>query len=139
MASQYWQKLKDPRWQRKRLEAMEKADFTCEICGDSESTLNVHHKEYFKGREPWEYLPEQLAVLCEECHENLHEKTDVLREIISLLPLDGPWDRSEVAMILAGFCKLDYQGLLIGLDAEDCGHIKTRYNLGRSLREQFGY
>lgn len=135
----YAQKLRDPRWQKKRLEAMEKADFTCEICGDSENTLNVHHKEYFKGREPWEYLPEQLAVLCEECHHNLHEKPDVLREIISLLPLGGPCGRSEISMILAGFCNLDYQGLLLGLDAEDCGYIKTRYNLGRSLREQFGY
>ena len=137
--AQYWQKLKDPRWQRKRLEVMERSDFACEICGDKESTLNVHHKEYFKGREPWDYLPEQLAVLCEECHENLHDKTDVLRLIISVLPLDGPWCREEVAMILAGFCKLDYQGFITALDTEDNGYIKVRYNLGKSLRDQFGY
>lgn len=139
MATQYWQKLKDPRWQRKRLEVMEKADFCCEICGDNESTLNVHHKEYFKGKEPWDYLPQQLAVLCEECHHAQHEKSDVLRSIISVLPLDGPWSRNEVAMILAGFCKLEYEGFLIALDAEDSGYVKTRYNLGKQLRDQFGY
>jgi methionyl-tRNA synthetase len=61
--SAYWEKLKDPRWQKLRLEAMQKADFHCERCGDGESTLNVHHKEYFKGREPWEYKPKQLLDL----------------------------------------------------------------------------
>lgn len=139
MASQYWQKLKDPRWQRKRLEAMEKADFTCEICGDSESTLNVHHKEYFKGHEPWEYLTEQLCVLCESCHEAQHEKIDVLKMVCSTLPLDGLWSRNEIAMILAGFCNLSYKGLLEALDAEDCGYIKTKYDIGMNLRKEFGY
>jgi len=60
--------LKDPRWQRKRLEIMHRDDFTCVVCGDKESTLNVHHREYIAGRKPWEYENEDLITVCEDCH-----------------------------------------------------------------------
>lgn len=65
----YIEKLRDPRWQRKRLEVMERAQFQCETCESAEKTLNVHHKLYRKGANPWEYADEELACLCEECHE----------------------------------------------------------------------
>lgn len=44
-------------------------------------TLNVHHKEYIKGRKPWEYENEQLLTLCEECHEIEHLKMTPLERI----------------------------------------------------------
>jgi hypothetical protein len=69
----YWEKLKDPRWQRKRLEIMERADFSCEECGDKTTTLNVHHKLYRKGAAPWEYSNDELRCLCEGCHGEHHE------------------------------------------------------------------
>jgi len=47
---QYWQKLQDPRWQRKRLEILNRAEFCCESCGDTESQLQVHHGYYEKGK-----------------------------------------------------------------------------------------
>lgn len=71
--SAYSQKLLDPRWQRKRLEAMQQADFKCETCECADKTLHVHHMEYKKGAEPWEYSFDELAVLCVDCHEQLHE------------------------------------------------------------------
>lgn len=70
--SDYWKKLKDPRWQRKRLEIMERDEFCCVFCGDKNSTLNVHHKNYRKGAEPWEYDDENFMTLCEDCHEYIH-------------------------------------------------------------------
>lgn len=108
MKKTYWEKLKDPRWQRKRLEAMAKAEFACEICMDSESTLNVHHKQYFKGREPWEYDVGQLAVICEDCHKFEHESDDVLNTVCSYLPLDGPCSRESVAAFVAGYAGLEF-------------------------------
>lgn len=42
----YYEMLKDPRWQKKRLEIMERDEFACRDCGDKESTLNVHHTYY---------------------------------------------------------------------------------------------
>lgn len=62
--------LKDPRWQKKRLEVMERDNFTCQSCGDTKSTLNVHHAYYEKGKKPWEYPDNTLITWCEKCHES---------------------------------------------------------------------
>lgn len=67
----YYQKLKDPRWQKKRLEILNRDDFTCQLCSDKESTLVVHHLKY--SGEPWEIGNESLITYCQECHENEHE------------------------------------------------------------------
>ncbi len=63
----YSDKLKDPRWQRLRLEVMNRDDFTCRSCNDRASTLNVHHKQY--SGNPWDAPLEALETLCELCHE----------------------------------------------------------------------
>jgi len=65
----YAEKLKDPRWQRKRLEILQRDDFTCRVCNSETKTLHVHHIRYFKGREPWEYKEFYLVTLCEDCHK----------------------------------------------------------------------
>ena len=132
--SAYWEKLRDPRWQKKRLEVMQAKDFCCEICGDGESILNVHHKAYFKGKEPWEYLNEQLACLCESCHENNHEKIDSLKYLCSLLPLDGPGSNGGICILLTGLLDLDYEKSLEFLDYEECEYFKKRYEIGQELR-----
>lgn len=65
----YSEKLKDPRWQKKRLEIFQRDEFKCKFCGDAETELQVHHKEYINGRLPWEYDNEKLVTLCCHCHE----------------------------------------------------------------------
>jgi len=69
----YAEKLRDPRWQKKRLEIMQRDQFTCQHCQDKASTLNVHHATYVKGWEPWEYPPHMLITVCEPCHEKIEE------------------------------------------------------------------
>jgi len=64
----YSDKLRDPRWQKKRLEVMQRDDFTCLACGDKTTTLNVHHK-YYSGN-PWEADMDGLETLCETCHKD---------------------------------------------------------------------
>lgn len=64
----YAEKLKDPRWQKRRLRILERDDFTCQFCFDSESTLHVHHLWYENG-DPWDTSDDSLITLCEECHE----------------------------------------------------------------------
>jgi hypothetical protein len=64
----YQAKLKHPKWQRVRLQVFERAGFKCECCGDSESTLHVHHLVYSKG-DPWDAPMDTLECLCEVCHE----------------------------------------------------------------------
>lgn len=68
--SKYAEKLRDPRWQKKRLEIMQRDEFTCQACDSKEKTLNVHHCYYKKGADPWDYENESLVTLCEECHES---------------------------------------------------------------------
>lgn len=65
----YSEKLRDPRWQRKRLEVCDAVGWKCEDCGAKDKTLNVHHCFYIKGLEPWEYEIELLMCLDEECHQ----------------------------------------------------------------------
>ncbi len=104
--SSYSQKLLDPRWQKKRLEVMQAHNFSCEICGDKESTLHIHHKQYLKGFEPWDYKLEQLSCVCENCHEENHSKKDLLTLICSYAPLQGFGNRNECAAILIGLLNL---------------------------------
>lgn len=68
----YKEKLPDPRWQRKRLEVMDRDNFSCVRCFASDKSLQVHHKKYIKGREPWEYDHSELETLCYRCHEKEH-------------------------------------------------------------------
>ena len=80
--SAYWEKLRDPRWQRKRLEIMERAGFKCEECGSDKNTLNVHHLIYHKGHDPWEYDGSELKCLCEGCHEVWHKLKDIALDLL---------------------------------------------------------
>lgn len=68
----YSEKLRDPRWQKKRLLILERDEFTCRSCGNSSKTLHVHHLSYIKGNSPWEYPDKNLLTLCEVCHEVYH-------------------------------------------------------------------
>lgn len=64
----YQEQLRHPKWQKKRLEIMEENNFTCQNCGSTEKTLNVHHGYYEKGLFAWEYPDSSLHCLCEICH-----------------------------------------------------------------------
>ena len=81
----YSEKLKDPRWQKKRLEILNRDEFACQKCGDTETTLHVHHKKYNSG-EPWDIGNDHLTTLCEFCHsiieayyKNTFDSIDIMR------------------------------------------------------------
>jgi len=78
----YAEQLRHPNWQRRRLEILNFSNFSCGNCGDSESTLNVHHKYYRKGRMAWEYEDHELIALCERCHKDEHWEKELLEQIL---------------------------------------------------------
>jgi hypothetical protein len=78
----YAEKLKDPRWQKKRLEVMQRDGFKCAACGADDVTLNVHHLTYRFGKDVWNYETDELITLCGNCHEYISEFT---KESISLV------------------------------------------------------
>lgn len=84
--SAYFERLKDPRWQRMRLEIMQRDDFACVSCGDTESTLNVHHGYYAKDTEPWEYPEESMWTLCRACHKKAEPYRLMLRRLAGSIP-----------------------------------------------------
>ena len=63
----YAEKLKNPRWQKRRLEILQRDDWTCSVTGIRDQTLHVHHRLYSKC-DPWEVPDEWLETICEDVH-----------------------------------------------------------------------
>lgn len=96
----YSEKLKDPRWQRLRLEVMQRDEFKCRWCLDGSKTLNVHHLEY--NGDPWDTPIEHLITICEECHKDDHEfRKTVEADFLRLLRLKGYSYDHIISMIYA--------------------------------------
>jgi|SRR3990167_688287 len=64
---EYQQYINSPTWKQKRAAALERAQHRCAICGFSKwsRTLEVHHVTYERFRHE---LPEDLVVVCTQCH-----------------------------------------------------------------------
>ncbi len=108
----YSEKRRDPRWQRKRLEIMGRDDFTCQQCGSTTSTLNVHHRYYEPGRDPWDYPNGALITLCEDCHGGEHGL--LKRNRVTPMPLTETLLRVLIAC----------PGLALSLSAEQRANIE---------------
>lgn len=68
--SKYSELLKHPKWQKKRLEILNRDKFKCVLCKDEESQLQIHHLEYI-GSNPWDTPNAKLKTLCCHCHEGI--------------------------------------------------------------------
>lgn len=78
----YSEKLKNPKWQKKRLEILNRDNFTCIKCGDKETTLQIHHFKYYG--EPWEAKNEDLITVCKHCHYILEDSKKSGNEILEI-------------------------------------------------------
>lgn len=70
----YKEQVNDPRWVERSREIMKRDNFTCQLCGKSNTKLNVHHIKYIKGKDYWDYPEELLMTVCEVCHQKIHGK-----------------------------------------------------------------
>ena len=72
---EYEQLLKSDYWKGYSYSLIKERNFTCEDCGKSfpneRNKLQVHHLVY-RDVNPWSYKPEEVIVLCEECHRKRH-------------------------------------------------------------------
>jgi len=73
----YSQKLRDPRWQKKRLSIFERDGWRCKFCNATDKNLQVHHIVYKKS-DPWDYPDYLYQTLCEDCHLVRQELTDTI-------------------------------------------------------------
>ncbi len=124
MGSSYSSKLRDARWQRKRLEVMKRDNWTCRSCGASGDgvTLNVHHAYYESGRLPWDYEDESLVTWCEDCHAGRH----ILEKCVStaLVNMEMRFAKKVAAMFARESANLE---LLAECEAAGipCGEIEN--------------
>jgi hypothetical protein len=62
--------IQSPEWKAKADAAKERADHRCQLC-NGDGVLHTHHRTYERlGNE----LPEDLIVLCANCHAKFHDK-----------------------------------------------------------------
>lgn len=62
----YKEQLLDPRWQQKRLNILNRDNWKCIFCGDTDTTLHVHHNSY--SGLAWEAPDSELTSVCKHCH-----------------------------------------------------------------------
>lgn len=120
----YAERLRDPKWQKKRLEVMERDQWQCINCCDKKTTLNVHHCWYEKGVDVWDYPMECYQTLCEPCHK-IAESTRL--KLSKILFSSTPEDMAFIIKFVSGikheklgeaFSYLDLNAfpILLGLD-----------------------
>ena len=72
---EYESLLQSDYWKGYSYSLIKERNFTCEDCGRSfpnqRNMLNVHHLVY-RETNPWSYMPEEVVVLCRECHQKRH-------------------------------------------------------------------
>ena len=134
MAKSYRSQYLDPRWQKKRLEALNEAGFSCSICKKTDQTLHVHHNQYIANRDVWDYETTQLTVLCEPCHSELHSKSDLLNEVISRVSLK---DRRVAAFLVAGYFEIPL-GMDFNPDQEMFYKLMTVFNKQTDIVWDYG-
>ena len=98
----YSEKLRDPRWQKKRLCVMQRDGFACRDCGDEKSTLQVHHCYYEKGG-PWMTRDIFLLTLCSPCHERRGEVEQFAKEAFHATMAHMPIDAIDVKLKQDGY------------------------------------
>lgn len=72
---EYEKLLQSDYWKGFSYSLIKERNFTCEDCGrtfyNQRNKLQVHHLVY-RDINPWSYKPEEMVVLCEECHKRRH-------------------------------------------------------------------
>jgi len=81
LSTGYAAKYRNPKWAERRNQILQRDDFTCRNCDDKDgpipdaeedqykAALEVHHKYYEWGKDPWDYPDNALITLCETCHD----------------------------------------------------------------------
>ena len=106
----YKDKLQDVRWQKKRLELLEGANWRCQHCGSDKNQLQVHHLWYFRFTDPWDYADSLYVVLCKDCHVERQEAETRLYSSIAIATRLMPGKRLDAigaSLIPQAFKEMD--------------------------------
>ena len=65
------------KWKAFRLEMIAINEHRCARCEKAQfegAVLQIHHREYDASRAIWDYLPDEVEVVCKGCHAEIHGK-----------------------------------------------------------------
>lgn len=91
----YTEKLRDPRWQKKRLEILARDGWRCRACFRGDLELQVHHLVY-RRLDPWAYDNECYQTLCKPCHDIRGTITDQIVDALRLALKNIPTPRLKI-------------------------------------------
>lgn len=78
----YKEYIKSPKWKRFKLSILKTRGEKCELCNEKTSFLDLHHIHY---RTLYNEQPEDVLLLCRECHENQHPKKNPILKFADML------------------------------------------------------
>lgn len=116
MSLTYSDKLRDPKWQKRRLEILSRDNFTCIACGNESQELHVHHSFYTQNRDPWYYPDWSLSCICKDCHKFINvnklglEFESIMHEMCSCME-PGPINWETVLELSGQICACKKAGV----------------------------
>jgi len=98
----YFEQIKSPLWQKKRLEILQRDNFTCRSCDVGDSQLHVHHLRYIKNKMIWEYEDCFLITVCEDCHKQITLTNESIKNIFqsSITTTDHAMEYLELVKLI---------------------------------------
>lgn len=78
----YEEYLLTPHWKETRIKALRAAGYKCQLCGEHDVQLEVHHNTY---ENLWNEKPNDLIVLCDDCHSRHHAKLGLQRTHVGIV------------------------------------------------------
>ena len=101
---EYHKLLQSDYWKGFSYSIIKERNFTCEDCGayypNQRNKFQVHHLVY-RDVAPWSYKPEEMVVLCEDCHRKRHG-------LYVYEPTDDTFKEKNRALLLNVWYKLKY-------------------------------
>ena len=96
---EYKKLLQSDYWKGYSYSLIKERNFTCEDCGrqfyNERNKLQVHHLVY-RDVNPWSYNPDEVVVLCEECHKKRHGLAfEPEQQTSSTQTLFGEYDKGQ--------------------------------------------
>lgn len=70
--SQFEAEYSKPLWETFAKRIRSSRGNACQVCKRTGVMTQVHHVAYEAGKKPWEYPDEDVVLLCEPCHSQLH-------------------------------------------------------------------
>ena len=124
-----------PKWRAKRIALFNERGKKCERC-DNINNLEIHHKQYAKGKKVYEYPNTDLLILCSYCHSKEHNRPTVQYCEYEFCETKPP-PEIEKRFSLCYPCYRDLSGRLTKLEKETDRRINEARDHYRALQKNY--